>query len=116
RRLRARAAGRRSPPGPIRTAISPFRRWNANRDAPIGPRYKAPPRTAEEASGMKIVGFETNKGLRLGVVEGNEVIDLQEADEKAPSDLAVWLARHGGDLTPLKELAGRAPKGARRPL
>ncbi len=65
---------------------------------------------------MKIVGFETHKGLHLGVIEGDEVIDLQEADEKAPHDLAVWLARHDGDLTPLKELARRAPKGARRPL
>jgi 2-keto-4-pentenoate hydratase/2-oxohepta-3-ene-1,7-dioic acid hydratase in catechol pathway len=64
---------------------------------------------------MKIVGYR-DKGLRLGVVEGDQVIDLQEADEKAPADLGRWLARHGGDLAPLAELAKRAPAGARRPL
>jgi hypothetical protein len=36
---------------------------------------------------MKIVGFETAEGRRLGVVEGDQVIDMQAADEKAPSDL-----------------------------
>jgi 2-keto-4-pentenoate hydratase/2-oxohepta-3-ene-1,7-dioic acid hydratase in catechol pathway len=64
---------------------------------------------------MRIVGFETKAGLRLGVVEGEEVIDLQEADEKAPADLGEWLRRHDGDLTPLGELARRSG-GARRPL
>src|ERR1700712_5648006 len=65
---------------------------------------------------MKIVGFESNRGLRLGVVEGDNVIDLQEADEKAPNDLGEWLARNDGDLTSLMELARRAPASARRPL
>jgi 2-keto-4-pentenoate hydratase/2-oxohepta-3-ene-1,7-dioic acid hydratase in catechol pathway len=65
---------------------------------------------------MKIVGFESNRGLRLGVIEGDNVIDLQEADEKAPNDLAEWLARNDGDLTSLQELARRAPANARRPL
>ena len=62
---------------------------------------------------MKIVGFEANHELHLGVVEGEEVIDLQEADGKAPADLGEWLRR--GDLAPLAELAKRA-EGARRPL
>jgi 2-keto-4-pentenoate hydratase/2-oxohepta-3-ene-1,7-dioic acid hydratase in catechol pathway len=65
---------------------------------------------------MKIVGFETQAGLRLGVVEGDQVIDLQEADAKAPSDLGEWLRQNGGDLAPLADLAKRAPAGARRPL
>jgi 2-keto-4-pentenoate hydratase/2-oxohepta-3-ene-1,7-dioic acid hydratase in catechol pathway len=64
---------------------------------------------------MKIVAFELNKQLHLGVVEGEEVIDLQAADEKVPADLGEWLRRNDGDLTPLKELAQRA-KGARLPL
>lgn len=64
---------------------------------------------------MKIVGFEQNKQLHLGVVEGEEVIDLQAADEKVPADLGEWLRRNDGDLAPLKELAQRA-KGARLPL
>ncbi len=36
---------------------------------------------------MKIVGFEANNGLRLGVVEGDAVIDLQAVDAALPSDL-----------------------------
>jgi 2-keto-4-pentenoate hydratase/2-oxohepta-3-ene-1,7-dioic acid hydratase in catechol pathway len=65
---------------------------------------------------MKIVGFEANGGLHLGVVEGNEVIDLQAADAKAPHDLREWLARDNGDLKALGDLAKRAPASARRPL
>jgi acylpyruvate hydrolase len=65
---------------------------------------------------MKIVGFSTNEGLRLGVVEGEEVIDLQAVDASAPSDLGEWLRRGNGDLTPLKDLAKRAAAGARKPL
>jgi 2-keto-4-pentenoate hydratase/2-oxohepta-3-ene-1,7-dioic acid hydratase in catechol pathway len=63
---------------------------------------------------MKIVGFEGSNELRLGVVENDQVIDLQAADEKAPADLGDWLRR--GDLGPLKDLAKRAPANARRPL
>jgi acylpyruvate hydrolase len=65
---------------------------------------------------MKIVGFHTNEGLRLGVVEGEEVIDLQVVDKNAPNDLGEWLRRDNGDLSPLKDLARRAPASARRPL
>jgi acylpyruvate hydrolase len=65
---------------------------------------------------MKIVGFRTNEGLRLGVVEGEEVIDLQAVDASAPADLGEWLRRGNGDLAPLKSLAARAPASARRPL
>jgi len=65
---------------------------------------------------MKIVGFRTNEGLRLGVVEGEEVIDLQAVDRNAPADLGEWLRRDNGDLSPLKDLARRAPASARRPL
>ena len=65
---------------------------------------------------MKIVGFHTNEGLRLGVVEGEEVIDLQAVDKNAPSDLGEWLRRDNGDLSPLKDLARRAPASARKPL
>ena len=65
---------------------------------------------------MKIVGFSTKEGLRLGVVEGEEVIDLQAVDQNVPSDLGEWLLRNNGDLTPIKALAERAPSNARRPL
>lgn len=65
---------------------------------------------------MKIVGFELNGEARLGVIEGDQVIDLKAADEKAPGDLREWLQRHDGDLSALRDLANRAPAGARRPL
>jgi acylpyruvate hydrolase len=65
---------------------------------------------------MRIVGFNTNEGLRLGVVDGEEVIDLQAVDKNVPSDLGEWLRRDKGDLTPIKALADRAPLIARLPL
>ena len=65
---------------------------------------------------MKILGFETNEGLRLGVVEGDNVIDLQAADARLPVNLADVLAETGGDLKPLADLAKKAPASARVPL
>jgi acylpyruvate hydrolase len=63
---------------------------------------------------MKIVGFELNNQPRLGVVEGDSVIDLQAADPKVPSDLREVLAC--GDLASLADIAKKAPASARRPL
>src|SRR5215475_11813036 len=65
---------------------------------------------------MKIVGFERNGELRLGVVEGDQVLDLREADANLPGNLADVLARNGGDLRSLADLAKRAPASARVPL
>jgi 2-keto-4-pentenoate hydratase/2-oxohepta-3-ene-1,7-dioic acid hydratase in catechol pathway len=65
---------------------------------------------------MKIVGFEANNGVRLGVVEGDNVIDLQAADANAPSDLGEALRRGNGELKPLADFAKKAPASARRPL
>jgi len=65
---------------------------------------------------MKVVGFEAEGGLRLGIVEGDSVIDLQAADPKVPTDLGVVLAANDGDLKPLGDIAKRAPASARRPL
>jgi 2-keto-4-pentenoate hydratase/2-oxohepta-3-ene-1,7-dioic acid hydratase in catechol pathway len=65
---------------------------------------------------MKIVGFAANNGLRLGVVEGENVIDLQAVDDNLPGDLGEFLARSNGDLSPLADLAKRAPASARRRL
>ncbi len=65
---------------------------------------------------MKIVGFEANKSLRLGVVEDDAVIDLQAVDAALPSDLGEILRRSNGDLKGLADLAARAPASARRPL
>ncbi|MDQ2955211.1 MAG: FAA hydrolase family protein, partial [Pseudomonadota bacterium] len=65
---------------------------------------------------MKIVGFESAKELHLGIVEGDQVIDLQAVDPKFPTDLAQVLKTSDGDLQPLSDLARRAPAAARRPL
>ena len=65
---------------------------------------------------MKIVGFEANNGVRLGVVEGDNVIDLQAVDASVPGDLGEVLRRGNGDLKPLADLAKKAPASARRPL
>src|SRR6266581_3906307 len=65
---------------------------------------------------MKIVSFEANGGLHLGVVEGDQVIDLQAVDKSIPSDLGECLRRNNGDLAPLKDAVKRAPASARKPL
>jgi 2-keto-4-pentenoate hydratase/2-oxohepta-3-ene-1,7-dioic acid hydratase in catechol pathway len=65
---------------------------------------------------MKIVGFEADRGLRLGIVEGDQVIDLQAVDPNLPADLRVILQKNNGDLTPLADLAKKAPASARRPM
>ena len=53
---------------------------------------------------MKIVGFKGQDGRRLGVVEGDQLIDLQAADPKAPRDLGEWLRQSKGDLSPIADL------------
>ena len=65
---------------------------------------------------MKITGFEAAGGQRLGVVDGDRVIDLQAADSSLPSDLAAVLAKTGGDLSGLAALAKKAPASAHVPL
>jgi acylpyruvate hydrolase len=65
---------------------------------------------------MKVVAFEVQKEARLGVVEGDQVIDLQAADSNASADLGEWLKKTGGDLSTLADLAKRAPATARKPL
>src|ERR1700752_1243129 len=64
---------------------------------------------------MKIVAFEGQGGARLGVVEGDQAIDLHAVDGNAPTDLGAWLAHSNGDVKPLADLAKRAPAGARTP-
>jgi 2-keto-4-pentenoate hydratase/2-oxohepta-3-ene-1,7-dioic acid hydratase in catechol pathway len=54
--------------------------------------------------------------LRLGVVDGDQVIDLQAVDAKVPADLGAVLAANNGDLKSLGDIAKRAPASARRPL
>jgi 2-keto-4-pentenoate hydratase/2-oxohepta-3-ene-1,7-dioic acid hydratase in catechol pathway len=65
---------------------------------------------------MKIVGFESGNATHLGVVEGDQVIDLQAIDPYVPSDLGEWLRRGNGDLSAMRDFAKGAPASARRPL
>lgn len=65
---------------------------------------------------MKIIGFKLGEDLRLGVMDGDQVIDLQAADPSIPNDLAALLRKLDGRLELLAEAAGRAPVSTRRPL
>jgi 2-keto-4-pentenoate hydratase/2-oxohepta-3-ene-1,7-dioic acid hydratase in catechol pathway len=65
---------------------------------------------------MKIVTFEGRGGSRIGVVEGDQVVDLQAAEPRVPNDLGAWLAKTNGDTLELGEIAKRAPASARKPL
>jgi acylpyruvate hydrolase len=65
---------------------------------------------------MKIAGFRRGGALRLGLVEGQEIIDLQAADPQILADLGAWLAANGGGLATLAALASKAPAAARYPI
>ena len=65
---------------------------------------------------MRIVGFEADGGVRLGVIDGDAVVDLQAVDARIPADLGAWLRANDGELAPLQGLARRAPVSTRRPL
>jgi 2-keto-4-pentenoate hydratase/2-oxohepta-3-ene-1,7-dioic acid hydratase in catechol pathway len=65
---------------------------------------------------MKIVAFGGPGGPRIGVVEGDQIVDLQAAEPRIPNDLGAWLAKTNGDTVELGEIAKRAPASARRPL
>jgi 2-keto-4-pentenoate hydratase/2-oxohepta-3-ene-1,7-dioic acid hydratase in catechol pathway len=65
---------------------------------------------------MKIVGFDAGGQSRLGVIEGDQVVDLQAVDPNLPSDLGAVLAASNGDLKFFRDLVRRAPGAARQPL
>ncbi|HET9903146.1 MAG TPA: fumarylacetoacetate hydrolase family protein [Xanthobacteraceae bacterium] len=65
---------------------------------------------------MKIVGFVAEGGPRLGLVEGERLIDLNAVDNRLSANLAEVLAATDGDLAPLAAIAGRAPASAHREL
>jgi 2-keto-4-pentenoate hydratase/2-oxohepta-3-ene-1,7-dioic acid hydratase in catechol pathway len=65
---------------------------------------------------MKIVGFNVGGQPRLGVVEGDEVIDLHVIEPALPDDLAAVLRARNGDLRFFRDLLRRAPANARKPL
>src|SRR5262249_25551342 len=69
-----------------------------------------------KAGPLDVGSFESNKSVRLGLVDGDNVIDLQAADANLPGDLGEVLRRSNGHLGPLAALAKNAPASARRPL
>ena len=65
---------------------------------------------------MKIVAFEAQGGPRIGIVEDDQVVDLQAAEPRVPNDLGAWFAKTNGDTLELGAIAKRAPANARKPL
>ena len=76
----------------------------------------AVPAPARAGVFMKIVAFEANNNLHLGVVEGDSVVDLQAVECQCARRSRRILRRNNGDLAPLADLAKKAPASARRPL
>jgi 2-keto-4-pentenoate hydratase/2-oxohepta-3-ene-1,7-dioic acid hydratase in catechol pathway len=64
---------------------------------------------------MKIVNFHTANGIRMGVVDGDSVIDVQAADAKLPNELGAFL-RANGDMKALAAAVKNAPASAKVPL
>lgn len=64
---------------------------------------------------MKIVNFETTNGIRMGVIDGDVVIDVAAVDASLPGELGAFL-RGNGDMNKLASLVKSAPASAKRPL
>ena len=58
---------------------------------------------------MKIVGFEAGDGLRLGVVEGDQVIDLQAVEPRSRPTSARCCAGTTATCRRSSDAAKRAP-------
>jgi acylpyruvate hydrolase len=65
---------------------------------------------------MKIASFAANGELHLGVIEGDQVVDVNASDKTLPTELGELLRRTNGDLSIVQAAAKRAPASARRPL
>ena len=64
---------------------------------------------------MKIVNFEANGKIRLGVVDGDYVVNAGEVAPEFDCELGSFL-RKNGELAALKDVAAKALSSARRPL
>ena len=64
---------------------------------------------------MKIVNFQSSNGVRLGVVDGDIVVDVHAADSKLPTEYGAFL-RAGGDVKALADVVKKARASARVPL
>ena len=61
---------------------------------------------------MKIVNFERNGEVRLGIIDGESVIDAGELDSSFAFELGAFI-RGGGNFTALKSAVAKAPSSAR---
>ncbi len=61
---------------------------------------------------MKIINFESDRGLRLGVVEHETVIDAGAVDRAFDHEFGAFL-KAGGDIVALQAVAAAAPSSAR---
>lgn len=64
---------------------------------------------------MKIVNFQSSNGVRMGVVDGDTVVDVNAADSTLPTEYGAFL-RAGGDTKALADVVKKAPASARVPL
>ncbi|WP_137045740.1 fumarylacetoacetate hydrolase family protein [Pseudolabrys sp. FHR47] len=64
---------------------------------------------------MKIVNFQSSNGVRMGVVDGDTVVDVNAADSTLPTEYGAFL-RAGGDVKALADVVKKAPASARVPL
>jgi 2-keto-4-pentenoate hydratase/2-oxohepta-3-ene-1,7-dioic acid hydratase in catechol pathway len=64
---------------------------------------------------MKIVNFETADGIRMGVVDGDSVVDVAAVDASLPNELGAFL-RANGEMKKLAETVKKAPASAKLPL
>ena len=64
---------------------------------------------------MRLLGFKTENGPRLGLLDGTNVIDLHAIDSRIPSDLGACL-RQGVTAEQFREVAARGTKANIIPL
>jgi 2-keto-4-pentenoate hydratase/2-oxohepta-3-ene-1,7-dioic acid hydratase in catechol pathway len=65
---------------------------------------------------MKIVRFETDDTAHLGVIDGDEIIDLNAVDPNLPNDLGQLLRGLDGDLGYLSDISTSAPSRSRKSM
>src|SRR5262249_37896493 len=91
--------------------------WHARRES-YGESFQQTnlPTLRKKERSMKIASFAANGELHLGVIDGDQVIDLNATDKSLPTDLGELLGRTNGDLSGIKDATKRTPVSARRPL
>jgi 2-keto-4-pentenoate hydratase/2-oxohepta-3-ene-1,7-dioic acid hydratase in catechol pathway len=65
---------------------------------------------------VKIARFEVGDTTHLGVIDGDEVIDLNELNRSLPNDLGDLLQICDGDLASIAALTKQAGSSSRRPI